>query len=330
MFTSVYLVAVALAVAPLMVRLALLAPGQTLTLHQMYGHLLRIAAVVLAIILLEVAFDISLQNYWFAELGQQYRYWLVLGIRLGIFVAIVIVVGLFASFNFRALAHTVPGLPRSAPWVLGFLFGAVVGWGATSLWQPVVAFLGGTPSGTTDPVFDKDLSFFLLALPLYDRVVGLAHLVIIVVLVAWGAWGIMVHQAQSSSPLATALRAPLLAGAQTIWVAGTRRFHGPFSTRWLRQGALLIALYCLVAVAGRVLARYHLVIDGHSGVVAGASYVDVAYWIPVYAVIIVVLVAWGAWGIMVHQAQSSSPLATALRAPLLAGAQRIWVAGTRR
>ncbi|MBS0526443.1 MAG: UPF0182 family protein [Proteobacteria bacterium] len=286
MFTSVYLVLVALAAAPLMVRLALLAPGQTLTLHQLYGHLLRLGAVALAIILLEIAFDISLQNYWFDELGQQYRYWLVLGVRLGIFLAVVLVVGLFAGLNLRALGQTVPGLPRSAPWLLGFLFAAVVGWAATSLWTSVVAFLGGTPSGTADPVFGKDLSFYLLALPLYDHVVGIAHFVMIVVLLAWGAGGMMMHQAQPSSPIARALQAPLLPGDQTTWVAGTKRFHGPFSTRWLRQGALLAALYCLVAAADRVLGRFHLVIDGHSGVVAGASYVDVEYWIPVYAVII--------------------------------------------
>ena len=288
MFTSAYLLVVMLAAAPLMVRLAFLAPGQTLTLHQLYGHLLQIAGVVLAIILLEVAFDISLQNYWFAELGQQYRYWLVLGVRLGIFLSVVIVVGLFAGSNLRALAQTVAGLPRSAPWLLGFLFAALIGWGATSLWMPVVAFLGGTPSGTTDPVFGRDVSFYLLALPLYDGLIGLLHLVVLVVLFAWGTWGVMMHQAQSPSPLARALQTRLPAGDQTILVVGTNplRFRGPFSTRWLRQGALLLALYCLVAAAGRVLGRYHLVIDGHSGVVAGASYVDVEYWIPVYALII--------------------------------------------
>ena len=289
MFASVYFVVVALAAAPLLAAVLRLNPGQTLSLHRLYGHLLRIAGVVLAIILLEVAFDISLQNYWFAELGQQHRYWLVLGMRFGIFVAVVLVVGLFAGANLRALAQMVPGVPRSAPWLLGFLFAAVIGWGTTSSWMKVVAYLGGTPSGTTDPVFGRDLSFYLLALPLYDHLVGLAHLVIFVVLFAWGAWGAMAHQAQPPSPLAMAHQTPLAPGDQPIWVAGISRlrFHGPFSTRWLRQGALLVALYCLVAAAGRVLGRYHLVIDGHSGVVAGASYVDVEYWILVYAVIIV-------------------------------------------
>ena len=54
-------------------------------LHRLYRDLAYIAAAVLAIICFETALTISLQNYWFGELGQRYRYWLALGLRLGIF-----------------------------------------------------------------------------------------------------------------------------------------------------------------------------------------------------------------------------------------------------
>ena len=39
--------------------------------------------------------------------------------------------------------------------------------------------------------------------------------------------------------------------------------------------------------AARFLGRYHLVIDGHSTVVAGGSYADIYFWVPAYDVIIV-------------------------------------------
>jgi len=287
MFTSAYLLAIVVAAAPLAMALSRLAPGQSLTLHRIYRDLLRIGAVVLTIILLEVAFDISLQNYWFAELGQQYRYWLVLGLRIAIFVAVFVAIGLFAGANLRMLTRDIPGLPRSAPWLAGFLFAAIVGWGATALWMPILAFLGATASGTIDPVFGRDLSFYLLELPLYDRLVALVYVVLLLALFIWGAWGLMVYQAAPSSPLGYALLTSP-ARDHAIWVTGTDplRFRGPFPVRWLRQGATLAALFCLASAAARMLGRYHLVIDGHSGVVAGASYVDVKYWIPVYGVII--------------------------------------------
>jgi uncharacterized protein len=56
---------------------------------------------------------------------------------------------------------------------------------------------------------------------------------------------------------------------------------------WLRQGMVLGALLCLAFGASRSLARYHLVVDGHSKVVAGASYVDVNFWIPAYDLLVV-------------------------------------------
>jgi uncharacterized protein len=57
--------------------------------------------------------------------------------------------------------------------------------------------------------------------------------------------------------------------------------------RWLRQGLVLGMLLCLSWGVSRFLGRYHLVIDGHSQVVTGASFADVHFWIPAYNVIVV-------------------------------------------
>ena len=90
MFALLYLVAVALAAVPLAMTLshAPAAPSRVALLHRVYRDLGYIAAVVLGIIVLEITFRIALQNLWFGELGQQYRYWLALGLRAGIFLAI--------------------------------------------------------------------------------------------------------------------------------------------------------------------------------------------------------------------------------------------------
>ena len=60
---------------------------------------------------------------------------------------------------------------------------------------------------------------------------------------------------------------------------------------WFPQGMVLGALFCLSCGLARFLARYHLIIDGHSAVVAGASWVDIHFWLPAYAVIIAAWVA---------------------------------------
>ncbi len=155
-------------------------------LHRLYRDLAYIAAAVLAIICFETALTISLQNYWFGELGQRYRYWLALGLRAGIFFAVLVSVGLFVGYNLRALCRPLPAVPKSAPWFAAFIFSAVVAFGATTLWVPLLGFLGATATGTRDPVFGKDISFYLLALPWYDAMVGIVMTVLVITICALG------------------------------------------------------------------------------------------------------------------------------------------------
>jgi len=200
MFLTVYILLVLLAALPLgRTLLQERGGGFTLVLlHRLYRDLAYIAAAVLGIICFETALTISLQDYWFGELGQRYRYWLALGLRLGIFFTVLVSAGIFMGYNLQALWRPLPAVPRSAPWFAAFIFSAVVGFVATALWVPLLGFLGATATGTSDPVFGKDVSFYLLALPWYDAVVS----TVITVLVATMAlWALPPEYSQSDSGL---------------------------------------------------------------------------------------------------------------------------------
>ena len=67
--------------------------------------------------------------------------------------------------------------------------------------------------------------------------------------------------------------------------------------RWIRQGLALAALLCLVSGVSRFLDRYHLIIDGHSQVVAGGSFADVHFFIPAYGLVVV---CWIATAFIIH------------------------------
>lgn len=307
MFALIYILTIVIAGLPLAVTLLQWRAGTTAPLHRIYRDLLSVGGVVLGIAIVEIVFRVSLQNYWFGELGQQYRYWLALGLRCAIFMAVFVAVGLFAGFNLRALNHLVPGLPRSAPWLLGFVFSAIVGLGAIDLWVPLLGFLGAAPSGTTDPVFAKDLSFYLLALPLYDGLIDLSRIVLIIMLAVWAFAGLWLYP-RLAEPWEITLPAELGRSDEDrrAWnrSAIQLRFRPRQHDRWLRQGAILAMLFCLVSAAARYLGRFHLAIDGHSRVVAGASYVDIHFWLPAYhavigcwlAAAIVFGIAASAWG----------------------------------
>ncbi len=112
---------------------------------------------------------------------------------MAIFITVFVFGGVFAAFNLRASCRRVALVPRSAPWFSGFILSAVVAFGATSMWTPLLAFLGATPSGVTDPVFGKDLSFFLLALPLYEEVIYLVITILGLTIAAWAAIGFLFY-----------------------------------------------------------------------------------------------------------------------------------------
>jgi uncharacterized protein len=259
--------------------------------HRLYRDVAYIAAAVLGIICFEAVMTISLQNYWFDELGQRYRYWMALGLRFGIFVTVLFSVGIFVGYNVRALCRPLPSVPKSAPWFAAFIFAGVVAFSATTLWLPLLGFLGATATGASDPVFGKDISFYLLALPWYDDLIGIVMIVLAVTIALWAAIGLGLYPrsgrlrdhfndylAEAGTPL------PRMASAVD---AGARKQSEMIWGRWIRQGLTLGALLCVASGVTRFLNRYHLIIDGHSQVVAGGSYADVNFWIPAYDVMIV-------------------------------------------
>ena len=92
MFHLGYVLLVLLASVPLIRTLLKGTDGRAppIFLHRIYRDSAYLAAAVLAIICFETALNISLQNYWFGELGQRYRYWLALGLWLGVFFTVLV------------------------------------------------------------------------------------------------------------------------------------------------------------------------------------------------------------------------------------------------
>jgi Uncharacterised protein family (UPF0182) len=189
MFLTAYLMLLVLAALPLARTISTGRSGQpaVLFLHRVYRDLAYIAAAVLAIIGFETALNISLQVYWFGELGQSYRYWLALGLRLAILFTLLISIGAFIGYNLRLLCRPLPAVPPTAPWFAALVIAALIGFGATTLWMPLLGFLGATGTGAVDPVFGKDIAFYLLG---YDAVVAIVITAVVMTIALWALMGL--------------------------------------------------------------------------------------------------------------------------------------------
>jgi uncharacterized protein len=274
-------------------------PPSAALIRRVYRDLAYIALAGLAIVAFETTMGIALERYWFAELGQSDRFWLALGLQGAIFAAVLVLGGSFVAINWRLAARRLASLPPSAPLVAGLVVAALIGAGAARLWMPLIGFLGATPSGITDPVFGRDLSFYLLRLPIYEDAVRLMMTLLVATIGGWAVIGAVSYMRQPlRTPIPWGPRRPHLAvvgdsPVDTVeavmskaLAAGAAAWNG-----WLPQGLGLGALFCLGCAVLRFLDRYHLVIDGHSTVVAGASWIDTHVWLPAYAVIIAAWIA---------------------------------------
>jgi len=278
MFQITYLFVLALAALPLVRTLSQTAGNYTAFVHRLYRDAAYILAAVIGMVCLEVAMSISLENYWFEELGQSHRFWLSIEYRAAIFLVFVILVSLFVGINLRALCRPFPIVPRSAPWIAGFVIAAFVAFLATPLWIPLMRFLGATSAGVTDPVFGQDLSFYLLALPLYDNIVGILIAIFCLTIALWLLLGMIFRRAATGLVHHPGGAPHSSQGGVVVLLPS----NAATQANWIRHGMLLGALLCAAMGAHQFLARYHLVVDGHSKVVAGASYADVNFWIPGY------------------------------------------------
>jgi len=123
-------------------------------------------------------------------------------------------------------------------------------------WEAWLYYLYATPFGRVDPILGRDIGFYVFELPLLQHVQGMCLLLLFLMIV-------------------TAVAAYVFGGDVSL-----HPVRGLTVTRWaMRHLALLVAGLLLVLAAGAWL-RIPDLLTSQSGVVWGASYVDVHARIP--------------------------------------------------
>src|SRR6202040_437103 len=147
---------------------------------------------------------------------------------------------------------------RWSPVIAGsaIVLATLVAWGELHNWAVFLRFLYQVPFGASDPLYGKDIGFYLFTLPAY---------------VAVKNW-----------MLITVLLSAALAGA-VYWVHAHIEYHA--QRRWISpaaiaHGSVLLGLFFAVKAWSYGLDRY-LLLYGDNGVVVGASYTDIHIQLPI-------------------------------------------------
>jgi uncharacterized protein len=263
-----------------------------------------IAAVVIGIflILLGLASDFLVDWLWFSSIGYLQVFWTTIGAKAAVFFAVWTATAVTLWLNGWLAARLARRQPTQS--VAGFVWQAAgnvpppdllvfmrdrLPWprviaGAAALiallvaaievgnWNVFLQFLYRVPYGADDPLFNKDIGFYLFVLPAY------------VIIKNW--------------MLLTLVLSALFAGI-IYRVHGEIEYdmhHRSMSPTVIAHGSALLGLLFVVEAASYGLDRY-LLLYADNGVVVGASYTDVhvklpLLWLLIGLSIVAALTAW--------------------------------------
>ena len=243
---------------------------------------LALLVVFLALGLVAQGVPLYTDWLWFQEVGYAEVFTKILALRGSLFTALALGVLLVLYVNLALAVRTaapdviweledqlgLPGRVVIEPLIRRFLpivvavISLASGLRATAHWETVLGYFNAVPFEATDPLFGRDLAFFVFVLPFWRLVHGWAITLVTGTIVLT----LVVYVLQRSLVLTT--RGPRLA-------AGAR-------THLLVLGALVLALKGI----GFWLDRFELVFSPR-GIVFGASYTDTYASLPALGVLAV-------------------------------------------
>ena len=209
--------------------------------------LILLAAVVLALIVVPSLAGLLTDWWWFREVGFQVVFTRSVLARGDLFLAGFAVTALILHLNLRVAQRGIvlnpvvmrvgPSTPqldvsrsvrRASPWIVVVL-AFFAGLAATSLWDVALAAMNRTPFGVTDPVFGRDVGFYVFTLPALAAVLAylfallfLALLLLLVVYALRGAFTVRGRSAhverRAGIHLAAVLAALFLVAAAQLWL----------------------------------------------------------------------------------------------------------------
>lgn len=212
---------------------------------------------------------------WYDALGFSDRFWTALWAQLGLAVAGCVT----AVVNVWLLTLPIPRERRLAvrwPKLAGGIVGLFWGW---SQWQVLLMYWHRVPTGSRDPIFGHDISFFLFTLPLLDAVSVLLLLVTLVSI---------------SAALISLVKSPgFFASFQRGTTPGQLdvRYHELNSSN-LAPLQVTGGVFILVWSVRSLLSAYHLM-QSKFGVVHGPGWTDVHIRLPAYMVVAALLLIAG-------------------------------------
>ena len=248
--------------------------------------------IVIPLFLLSVSSSWIVELLWLSELGYASVFWTLKGTQISLIVAAFFVTALYLIPNFRKIASNLShlslagtplqqlnldlGAPNQLKRVkLFFTLAALVLAGLFAIgfyirWDETLRFLWNVPFGDQDPVFGRDIGFFMFQLPFWSLIQNSFTALTFLSLLVAGVIYLFTGQLQFTSAKDLSRQSPAM--------------------NHLRLNA---SLWLLSISAGYVISRYELLFKS-DGLVFGAGYTDMTILLPSYWILILLTLAMAA------------------------------------
>lgn len=246
-----------------------------------------IAILAISLILLGSGLGFIVDYQWFGELGYTSIFLAKLIYKVKIAVPIFALTALFLYIyfvNIKRDFYKNSGLIETnqdkrkygkiilmVAFILAFFISSVV---AGDLWLDILKYTKATDFNVLDPIFAKDVSFYVFKLPLINRLLSILIFIVAVMIAATVAlYGLMIS-----------LKAPemiRMRSEQEYNPFKKRLFNRDMFNLAIRQIAVLGFIVFTVLTLKFLMGRYGLLFSS-GGVAYGAGYVDIAVTLKVY------------------------------------------------
>jgi len=227
--------------------------------------------------------------WWFSEMGYSQIFVKSLGAKIILGLAATVFTAAFLLTNFSlAIRSKIPWLAALPESLVGqpvtldnhlaqrlaFIFSLVpalfFGLAAAAGWQEMLKFISASPFGAFDPIFGKEVAFYIFSLPVLKMGLGLVKALILLSLVGCG----LVYALRGSFNL------PGLTGGQFSQSDLNLIKKVKVKPRARLHLGILLSLFLTAVAAGTYLSLFEL-LTSQSGLVFGIIYADTAIKIPI-------------------------------------------------
>jgi len=257
--------------------------------------------------------------WWFTEVGQTEVFIKPLITKIIIGFATTIIAAIFLLINFlisvRSKTSWVALLPaallgqpvsldsrilKKLGIVSSIILSLILGLVTAVNWHEILKFLSSTPFGESDPIFKKDIAFYIFSLPVFNIGLGILKMLILISLISSG----IIYILKGSLNLTDFLSKFEIPGLKLS-------YKGKTEPKAQLHLSILLFLFLLTAAFATYLSLFKL-LSSQSGSIFGAAYTDVAIMVPILkisiglTVLIAILILF--WGI----SGKLAPLITAI------------------